>query len=922
MSEIGRITRKCESEIGPEIWHGSFPRYVFKDGPLYPKCNFETILEVKATGQKINHIKPAIGKLSQLRSLNLSYNSISKLPVEITKLKLYTTMDISKNPVWKKLDWSHKSLRTYPIILNYFTKLEFLDLGYNKIEEIPPFVSKLSSLQQLILTNNSVHKDGLSINVILLSMLKDRTGLNISNNPVAKSLNWHSVKDSTGALKILRCFPHSKMKNLDISGNQESRGNFQRMDVIEVFKLFPGLDYLNVSFNKLNSVEFNISFATMDISILDISDNPVTDVPFAFFYNANHIWERGYVNMKNLADFSFFANLEEYPAVADKFPAAFVGNYFQYNDLLNVWFIGSGSENFPICQLRKSKVQSINVHRTFNLSLNCMNEFFNVELFNIDGKYKRNIVNSVPNDIGNLNKLKFLDMDSCGLTRIPTILPPKLEDIDFGYNKIDLLPSNFMKLSLLKKLDLHDNLLVYDYLSFSLHTSLSVLHIQGNNIKNLNLTGLKKLEELEAYRTGLNNIEGLCNLDGLVHLEISMNNFKTLPSCLSTLTKLSFLNIAENDVLIRNLTQLTNLEVLNVKDTKIKFIPGLHLLKKLQVLNVARNTNFMLPSLNILSGLQELNIAETNQVSLFQLQKLRSLKKLHAYNNKLSYINISGLESLEMLDVPRNKLSDLSELPRLTRLEHLDLNYNEFKILPSISNLKRLKILILGNNPLIRLPFHRFSTFQELEHLTLTNLNLSVLPTDLSKVANLRRFHASNNRLSRFPGVSALKRLEVIDLDNNLIENVDGLANMIHVEFVYLRKNNIKYLPPLHRLKKILCLNLRENLLTELPAIEKLVNLEVLDLRRNKLSGTFTGYENLTNLQFLGLGNQSGGLKYNVSRILEKLPQLSYYGDHFRADRDRYQYYGQYYYPAVAWRYKRYSTSGGYWSSCGADINI
>ena len=33
---IGIITEKCEAELGIELWGGSYPRYVFKDGIFLP----------------------------------------------------------------------------------------------------------------------------------------------------------------------------------------------------------------------------------------------------------------------------------------------------------------------------------------------------------------------------------------------------------------------------------------------------------------------------------------------------------------------------------------------------------------------------------------------------------------------------------------------------------------------------------------------------------------------------------------------------------------------------------------------------------------------------------------------------------------------------------------------------------------------
>ena len=94
---------------------------------------------------------------------------------------------------------------------------------------------------------------------------------------------------------------------------------------------------------------------------------------------------------------------------------------------------------------------------------------------------------------------------------------------------------------------------------------------------------------------------------------------------------------------------------------------------------------------------------------------------------------------------------------------------------------------------------------------------------------------------------------------------------------LFLSKNKIKYLPNINHMKKLFCLNLRENMLETLPAIDQLTELEVLDLRKNNFTGNFTGYENLINIQFLGLGDS--GFSYDVNDILNRLPHLRYYQD-------------------------------------------
>jgi Leucine-rich repeat (LRR) protein len=256
MSSAYHIDARCGDTIGVKIWENARPRYVFADGPLSPKCNFPSIKEVRAHRKGIKVVRKEIGFLTSVVHLDLSGNSIERLPVEITKLEALTHVNMADNPVWKYLDWHGQQLVTFPEILRFFTKLERLDLGHNRIETIPESIGRLQGLSELTLQNNSIV--ALSQEVTRLMLLKK---FDVEHNPVAMSLSWHGV-DPAGAVRIFRFM--GGLIELDISD-----GRFENVN--EVMLALPRLQKLNVSNNLIRAVAGTDGNHVRE---LDVSNNP------------------------------------------------------------------------------------------------------------------------------------------------------------------------------------------------------------------------------------------------------------------------------------------------------------------------------------------------------------------------------------------------------------------------------------------------------------------------------------------------------------------------------------------------------------------------------------------------------------------------------------------------------------------------
>ena len=133
-----------------------------------------------------------IGQLTQLTKLDLSNNNITHLPVEIGQLTQLATLNLSNN-----------KLTHLPVEIGQLTQLTLLDLQINKLTQLPVEIGQLTQLTILSLFNNPIEN--------LLNPIIQRVIQRIENRPNGSTIytdtqNVHSssiqqsVRDSINNL--------------------------------------------------------------------------------------------------------------------------------------------------------------------------------------------------------------------------------------------------------------------------------------------------------------------------------------------------------------------------------------------------------------------------------------------------------------------------------------------------------------------------------------------------------------------------------------------------------------------------------------------------------------------------------------------------------------------------------------------------
>lgn len=290
---------------------------------------------------------------------------------------------------------------------------------------------------------------------------------------------------------------------------------------------------------------------------------------------------------------------------------------------------------------------------------------------------------------------------------------------DDNYQTLTIAKTEMTKVQELKI----NNLDILDISGLSNFTSLKKLDISNNGVTDISeLQYLTNLVELDLHGNYISNITVLSNLINLQKLDISRNNITDT----STRKNMS------------NLANLTNLVELDASHNYFCYLDGIENLTSLTKLNLFDNNIKNISDLRYLTSLVELNLGENceNHVKMTGLDGLTTLVNLKSLNFSTNYTpeiieNISGLTSLEKLDISRGDLNDdyiklgfsnlinLKEVNLfgnyiwsikyfypLTKLEDLNIQNNIFPNLDGILNNNELiwpnlrKLSIAGNKSL------------------------------------------------------------------------------------------------------------------------------------------------------------------------------------------------------------------------------
>lgn len=271
---------------------------------------------------------------------------------------------------------------------------------------------------------------------------------------------------------------------------------------------------------------------------------------------------------------------------------------------------------------------------------------------------------------------------------------------------------------------------------------------------------------------------------------------------------------------------LSKLHTLDLHGNKIKTFPnGFWNLNQLVKLKLDDNKIKELPDITNLTNLRELDVSgnKLGELPPF-LWKMTSIEDLSVVHCRISTLpaEVSNLSKLKRLNIGWNELSDLpSEFTKLTNLTDLDLWNNKFNELPEfLWDMEHLKRLRLSKNPLTIIPGHlnkipaRISNLKHLQHLDISDLNLTTIPEGVTSLLELKELRLCENNITHLPShILFLSNLDSLQIRQNKLTSIaEEFGQLTKLRYLTLCNNNLNALPKsMSKLKSLRILWIRDN---------------------------------------------------------------------------------------------------------------
>ncbi|XP_047268892.1 receptor kinase-like protein Xa21 [Capsicum annuum] len=602
-------------------------------------------------------------------------------------------------------------------------------------------------------------------------------------------------------------------------------------------------------------------------------------------------------------------------------PNQFLANNWTKNSSFCSWFgvkCSSKRQRVVALALPNLQLQGIISPSLANLSflreLNLENNFFH---------------GGIPYGLGHLPRLRVIDIQNNQLNgSIPTSLFQhwRVQVISLAFNKLSAemwkgpclygnrvsgnIPEELGNLSRLAFLNLADN-----QLTGSLPAPLfNISSLVGVSVSFNNLSGPLLLDEgnivsnLEFLVMHYNQISGpissnICQLTKLKILSMSFNKITgDTPRNIGCLSKLEEFYIGDNPSSMGNISTLRKLYCGNNRIAG-KIPPELGKLSNLRQFNFMFNYNLIgqIPgAIFNISSLEIVNFSFNNLSG-----RIPSTTSLHLPNLKELILGVNQIEGeipsfitnaskLEKLGLNRNFLTGTipNNLRNLRELRHLFIHTNqltneprehEFRFFNSLADCRKLQYLQVGKNPLNGvLPNSIGNLSSTIQNFQITNAHDNgLIPSSIGNMSGLRALYWGGNNLagnipSDFECLGNLSMLQVLYLNSNKFSSKLPLSIWKMKHLLYLHSIEGEAPPNIGELEAIVHLDLSRNHFSGMipSRLGDLQNIQSLNLSNNSFSGQIPfSLSNLTNLEVLDLS--LNGLSGTIPKSLEKLPHVT-----------------------------------------------
>ena len=587
-----------------------------------------------------------------------------------------------------------------------------------------------------------------------------------------------------------------KITEVNVAGNE----NITNLDPLAELSDLRSLDCSGTKVADINPIR-NLN----KIKDLNISNTNVKDISNLKYANVVHNFKADNLQISNISVVTFFKDLNSLSLVNANI-----------NDITPL----SGCDGLTTLNLSGTQITDLN------------------PLSNLLKLYDLDISNTPVSNIEPLQSLENLHFLNIEGTKVTDLLPlsglDKLNEVNFSNTQISDLMS-LSKMSRLSKI----------YCDNSLVDKKMADTFKGSNPNVLVIYETKALElwwnALPSFWKDLLTDQAMTSKKPSKEELHSIINIKNL--------KINhFIQDAEP------ISRLTNIEFLDMSDSKIDDLSPLYGLYHLKTLNVKNTVISDLTALSNLKNLKELNIENTKIASLKPLHELSDLSKVYADGSKVNKEEVVAL---------KKKQRQVTVVYQTDNLKlwwgNLDLVWRE------IFN----NHILCDSNPTAE----QLQSIVDIEEIEIDPSNVVEDLYPLRDMMFLKKLIVNNNQIQDLTPLGDKEFLEVLSVSGNPVDNIIPLANAHSLKNLNIENTPVTDLTPIASLRKVKVLNIGGTSVRNLKPLAEFNALEDLSIVNTYIKSV-TPLENLASLKHLKAYRTKVKKKY-IEYLKVKLPDLN-----------------------------------------------
>ncbi|UXP31513.1 leucine-rich repeat domain-containing protein [Reichenbachiella agarivorans] len=442
----------------------------------------------------------------------------------------------------------------------------------------------------------------------------------------------------------------------------------------------------------------------------------------------------------------------------------------------------------------------------------------------------------------NLSNTKFADATLLSTHKT-------LQAVNLSRTYVDQL-SAFRDLQQLKSLDASETT-VSNLNGLENHPMLEIITINQSNISQLNaLANVPNLKKVYADNSGITEKEASGLMAKKPHTVVVTNSqeMTTWWTTLPVKWKTALSKVIGNAIPSKEeLTQLVNMDSLNLAGQSLNNIEPLAKFKRLRYLDISKNQFSSFAFTKEMTDLEYLKAKDLPMESTAGLENNPQLKWLIMTSSSLNNIsNLSSLNKLELLDVEDTYIQEdqikqyLLINPKTVVVYQSETLQNwwnglteDWKKVLKVNKqdsyhlhelIERQEITISNLSIASLSPLNIFINLQK---VTLDRVSINSLD-ELYSHQSIKHLTCTNGPLQTLKGITQLKQLETLDISNTAIEDLKEIEGLSSLKSLNCSGTSIKRLNEISALHKLESLNVSNTRIWNLKVIYEILGLKSL----------------------------------------------------------------------------------------------